>query len=51
MEGSVSHLSLVKKDYNSQEQTEKLGRKNTFKSKVLQVLKGLKTSDLMDVLT
>lgn len=32
MEGSVSHLSLVKRNYNSQEQIEKLGRKNIFKS-------------------
>lgn len=32
-EGSVSHLSLVKKNYNSQEQIEKLGGKNIFKSR------------------
>lgn len=32
MEGSVSHLSLVKKDYNSQKQIEKFGGKNIFKS-------------------
>lgn len=32
MEGSVSHLSLVKKNYNSQEQIEKFRGKNIFKS-------------------
>lgn len=32
MKGSVSHLSLVKKNYNSQEQIEKLRGKNIFKS-------------------
>lgn len=32
MEDSVSHLSLAKKNYNSQEQIEKLRGKNIFKS-------------------
>lgn len=30
MEGSVSHLSLVKKNYNSWEHIEKLGGKKIF---------------------
>lgn len=32
MEGTLSHLPLIKKNYNSQEQIEKLGGKNIFKS-------------------
>lgn len=50
-ESSVSHLSRVKKNYDSQEQIEKLGGKTFSRVQVLQVLKGLNTSDLMDVST
>lgn len=40
MEGSVSHLSLVKNHYNSWEQIEKLGGKKIFsRGKVPQVLR------------
>jgi hypothetical protein len=51
MECSVPHLSLVKKNYNSQEQIEKLQGKIFSRVQVLQVLKGLNISDLMDVST
>lgn len=52
MEGSVSHLSLVKKNYNSSEHIEKLGgKKNLFERTSSPGAERLSTSDPTDVST